>query len=103
MDAKYSATQSIVGKNKITGKLPVSISSKYKYGSGITLKTDSLFSVVNPFDVGIDKIKLKEIDYLANVAIDSMITPGMQILHSDMGKFFITKLLDITHMIKKER
>ena len=102
MDAKYSATQSIVGKNKISGKLPVSISSKYKYGSGITLKTDSLFSVVNPFDVGIDKIKLKEIDYLANVAIDSMITPGMQILALRYGKIFYHKAFGY-HTYDKKR
>ena len=102
MDAKYSATQSIVGKNKITGKLPVSISSKYKYGSGITLKTDSLFPVVNPFDVGIDKIKLKEIDYLANVAIDSMITPGMQILALRYGKIFYHKAFGY-HTYDKKR
>ncbi len=102
MDAKYSATQSIVGKNKISGKLPVSISSKYKYGSGITYKTDSLFPVVNPFDVGIDKIKLKEIDYLANVAIDSMITPGMQILALRYGKIFYHKAFGY-HTYDKKR
>ena len=102
MDAKYSATQSIVGKNKITGKLPVSISSKYKYGSGITYKTDSLFPVVNPFDVGIDKIKLKEIDYLANVAIDSMITPGMQVLAVRYGKIFYHKAFGY-HTYDKKR
>ena len=102
MDAKYSVTQSIVGKNKITGKLPVSISSKYKYGSGITLKTDSLFPVVNPFDVGIDKIKLKEIDHLANVAIDSMITPGMQILALRYGKIFYHKAFGY-HTYDKKR
>ena len=101
-DAKYSATQSIVGKNKITGKLPVSISSKYKYGSGITYKTDSLFPVVNPFDVGIDKIKLKEIDYLANVAIDSMITPGMQVLAVRYGKIFYHKAFGY-HTYDKKR
>ena len=102
MDAKYSATQSIVGKNKISGKLPVSISSKYKYGSGITYKTDSLFPVVNPFDVGIDKIKLKEIDYLANVAIDSMITPGMQVLAVRYGKIFYHKAFGY-HTYDKKR
>ena len=101
-DAKYSATQSIVGKNKITGKLPVSISSKYKYGSGITYKRDSLFPVVNPFDVGIDKIKLKEIDYLANVAIDSMITPGMQVLAVRYGKIFYHKAFGY-HTYDKKR
>ena len=102
MDAKYSATQSIIGKNKITGKLPVSISSKYKYGSGITLKTDSLFPVVNPFDVGINKIKLKQIDYLANIAIDSMITPGMQILAARYGKIFYHKAFGY-HTYDKKR
>ena len=103
IDAKYSATQSIVGKNKITGKLPVSISTKYKYGSGITLSRDSLISIVNPFDVGIDKIKLKEIDYLANVAIDSMITPGMQILAVRYGKIFYHKAFGYHTYDKKER
>ena len=102
MDAKYSATKAIVGKNKISGKLPVSISSKYKYGSGITYKTDSLFPVVNPFDVGIDKIKLKEIDYLANVAIDSMITPGMQVLAVRYGKIFYHKAFGY-HTYDKKR
>ena len=102
MDAKYSASKAIVGKNKISGKLPVSISSKYKYGSGITYKTDSLFPVVNPFDVGIDKIKLKEIDYLANVAIDSMITPGMQVLAVRYGKIFYHKAFGY-HTYDKKR
>tara|TARA_B100000575_G_scaffold276908_1_gene262742 strand:+ start:9313 stop:12195 length:2883 start_codon:yes stop_codon:yes gene_type:complete len=102
MDAKYSATQSIVGKNKIIGKLPVSISTKYKYGSGITLKTDSLFNVINPFDVGINTRKLKQIDYLANVAIDSMITPGMQILAARYGKVFYHKAFGY-HTYDKKR
>ena len=102
MDAKYSATQSIVGKNKIMGKLPVSISTKFKYGSGITLRTDSLFSVVNPFDVGINKIKLKQIDYLANVVVDSMLAPGMQILAARYGKIFYHKAFGY-HTYEKKR
>ena len=102
MDAKYSATQSIVGKNKITGRLPVSISTKYKYGSGITLKMDSLFPFVNPFDVGINKIKLKQIDNLAHVAIDSMLTPGMQILAARYGKIFYHKAFGY-HTYDKKR
>ena len=102
MDAKYSATQSIVGKNKITGRLPVSISTKYKYGSGITLKMDSLLPFVNPFDVGINKIKLKEIDNLAHVAIDSMLTPGMQILAARYGKIFYHKAFGY-HTYDKQR
>ncbi len=102
MDAKYSATQAIVGKNKITGRLPVSISTKYKYGSGITLKMDSLFPFVNPFDVGINKIKLKQIDNLAHVAIDSMLTPGMQILAARYGKIFYHKAFGY-HTYDKKR
>jgi beta-glucosidase-like glycosyl hydrolase/CubicO group peptidase (beta-lactamase class C family) len=102
MDAKYSATQSIVGKNKIMGKLPVSISTKFKYGSGITLRTDSLFSVVNPFDVGINKKKLKQIDYLANVVVDSMLAPGMQILAARYGKIFYHKAFGY-HTYEKKR
>ena len=102
LDAKYSATQSIVGKNKITGRLPVSISTKYKYGSGITLKMDSLFPFVNPFDVGINKIKLKQIDNLAHVAIDSMLTPGMQILAARYGKIFYHKAFGY-HTYDKKR
>ena len=102
MDAKYSATQSIVGKNKITGRLPVSISTKYKHGSGITLKMDSLLPFVNPFDVGINKIKLKQIDNLAHVAIDSMLTPGMQILAARYGKIFYHKAFGY-HTYDKKR
>ena len=102
MDAKYSATQSIVGKNKITGKLPVSISTRYKNGSGINLRMDSLISGVNPFDVGINKIKLKQIDYLANAAIDSMLTPGMQILAARYGKIFYHKAFGY-HTYDKKR
>ena len=102
MDAKYSATQSIVGKNKIMGKLPVSISTKFKYGSGITLRTDSLFSVVNPFDVGINKKKLKQIDHLANVVVDSMLAPGMQILAARYGKIFYHKAFGY-HTYEKKR
>ncbi len=102
MDAKYSAMRSIVGKNKITGKLPVSISTKYKYGSGMTLRPNTLFTVDNPFDVGIDKTKLKQIDYLANVAIDSMLTPGMQILAARYGKIFYHKAFGY-HTYDKKR
>ncbi|MFL2591660.1 MAG: glycoside hydrolase family 3 N-terminal domain-containing protein [Flavobacteriaceae bacterium] len=102
LDAKYSASLAIVGKNKINGKLPVSISSKYKYGSGITLKPDSLFTLVNPFDVGINELKLKEIDHLANIAIDSMVAPGMQILAARYGKIFYHKAFG-HHTYDKER
>ena len=102
IDAKYSATQSLVGKNKITGKLPVSISTRYKNGSGINLRMDSLISGVNPFDFGINKIKLKQIDYLANAAIDSMLTPGMQILAARYGKIFYHKAFGY-HTYDKKR
>jgi CubicO group peptidase (beta-lactamase class C family) len=84
------------------GKLPVSISTKFKYGSGITLRTDSLFSVVNPFDVGINKKKLKQIDYLANVVVDSMLAPGMQILAARYGKIFYHKAFGY-HTYEKKR
>ncbi len=81
----------LAGIKSIKGKLPVSISTRFPQGSGIFLPSKSKIDY-NPLSVsGVDKDKLKLIDQLAQVAIDSAMTPGLQLFISRKGKTIYKK------------
>jgi len=87
---KVSADK-IFGIDSYDGKLPVSASSKFKVGDGILLESINKLRLASSSLLGFDPNKLKEIDRLAEIAIDSLMTPGLQIFISRKGKIIYNK------------
>ena len=89
--AQEVSAEIIFGAIEAKGKLPVSITNQFRAGTGI--KTDNLkrlgFSL--PENVGMNPIKLAEIDKIANKAIDGKMTPGIQVLVARRGKIIYQK------------
>ena len=56
----------------------------------------------SPESVGISSNKLKEIDFLVEKAIDSLMTPGAQILIARDGKIFFHKAFGY-HTYKRKK
>ena len=83
--------QMIFGSIEFNGQIPVSILNKYKVGEGIkTFKTNRL-SYGLPESVNIDSRKLNRIDSIVKVSIDSMMTPGVQLLVAKDSKVIFDK------------
>ena len=89
--AQIASADILLGDRKATGKLPVSISSSFPVGMGIELNGPTKIGKGTPESVGIDSNLLNRIDDLALIAIDSLMTPGMQILVARNGKVVFNK------------
>ena len=89
--AQIASADILLGDRKATGKLPVSISSSFPVGMGIELNGPTKIRKGTPESVGIDSNLLNRIDDLALIAIDSLMTPGMQILVARHGKVVFNK------------
>ena len=89
--AQIASADILLGDRKATGKLPVSISSSFPVGMGIELNGPTKIGKGTPESVGIDSNLLNRIDDLALIAIDSLMTPGMQILVARYGKIVFNK------------
>lgn len=76
----------LFGIQRANGKLPVRIGNHYPIGSGLDLTSLGRLGYAHPFEVGLDPKKLDRISELAQVAIDSAMTPGMQIVVARHGK-----------------
>ena len=89
--AQIASADILLGDRKAIGKLPVSISSSFPVGMGIELNGPTKIGKGTPESVGIDSNLLNRIDDLALIAIDSLMTPGMQILVARHGKVVFNK------------
>lgn len=89
--AQIASADILLGDRKATGKLPVSISSSFPVGMGIELNGPTKIGKGTPESVGIDSNLLNRIDDLALIAIDSLMTPGIQILVARHGKVVFNK------------
>ena len=89
--AQIASADILLGDRKAIGKLPVSISSSFPVGMGIELNGPTKIGKGTPESVGIDSNLLNRIDDLALIAIDSLMTPGMQILVARHGKIVFNK------------
>lgn len=79
------SAQSIFGGIQIKGRLPVSISEKYKYGSGISTGEKIRLKYTMPEESGMDGSQLERIDTIVNNAINAKATPGCQVLVARNG------------------
>ncbi|MBK8623163.1 MAG: serine hydrolase [Saprospiraceae bacterium] len=80
------AAQSLFGANKMEGKLPVKVSKDMFCGYGIFRSSSGRLGYGIPEQVGLYSHKLKAIDSLAQVAINSKAMPGGQIVVAKDGK-----------------
>ncbi|MDC0960493.1 glycoside hydrolase family 3 N-terminal domain-containing protein, partial [Flavobacteriaceae bacterium] len=101
-ESQVATAEIILGKRKSSGRLPVSISSDYPVGHGIDLNGPSELSESSPLEVGLNPETLNNIDALAQIAIDSLMTPGMQILVARHGKVVYNKSFGY-HTYEKKR
>ena len=101
--AQKLAAEALFGAQFIQGRLPVSVSKKFEEGSGLDIEVPQEFGYATPAEVGFDPQKLEAVDRLALQAIDSMMTPGMQILAARHGKIFYQKNFGFHTYKKKEK
>ena len=100
-ESQELSADAIYGSQELSGRLPVDVSSSFKEDDGIDLKAFSL-GHARASSVGFSEKKLLALDALAKSAIDSMMTPGMQILVARKGKIFYEKNFGF-HTYKKEQ
>jgi len=89
--AQEKSAQIIFGALPSKGKLPVSIGSFFKAGDGLQINSLERLGYTTPERVGMSSKKLKRVDSIAKVAVDSMMTPGIQLLIARKGKVIYNK------------
>ena len=80
----------LYGVRSFKGKIPVS-NNFFKVNHGLTLNKKNIIGYSRPSYEGFDITKLSYLDSLAKNAIDSMMTPGIQMLVSRKGKIVYNK------------
>ncbi|MDB4016156.1 serine hydrolase [Flavobacteriaceae bacterium] len=100
--AQKASAEILLGERKATGRLPVSISLSYPVGTGISLIGPKKLGTGTPLEVGLNPERLDIIDKLAQIAMDSLMTPGMQILVARHGKVVFNKSYGF-HTYEKKR
>ena len=88
---QQKSAQLIFGAIDSKGILPVSIGKLFSVGEGIQIDHINRFSYGIPESVSLNSNKLKKVDSLANIAIDSTMTPGLQLLVAKNGKIIYDK------------
>ena len=97
------SAQLIFGAIESTGILPVSIGKLFSAGQGLELNKINRLSYGLPESVNLRSEKLNKIDSIAQIAIDSSMTPGMQILVAKNGKVVYDKNFGYLTYKKKQR
>ncbi len=100
--AQKASAEILLGERKASGRLPVSIAPTYPVGTGITLVGPTELGTGTPLEVGLMPERLSRIDTLAQIAMDSLMTPGMQILVARHGKVVFNKSYGY-HTYEKKR
>ena len=100
--AQKLSVDALFGSQDVNGELPITISNSLFEGAGIELKGNLRLGFSSPAEVGIDAEELVKVDQLAIKVIDSMMTPGMQLLALRGGKIFYKKNFGY-HTYKKEQ
>lgn len=85
------SAQLLFGGVAAKGKLPVTASSNYQYGQGLTTSGGLRLKYTIPEDVGINRADLEQIDFIAKGAVRNGDTPGCQVLIAKGGKVIYQK------------
>lgn len=89
--AQQKAAQLIFGAIQAKGKLPVTVGEDFKVGSGVNFPATARLSYGLPERVGMNSERLSRIDSVAQYAVDSLMTPGIQLLVARKGKVIYNK------------
>jgi beta-glucosidase-like glycosyl hydrolase/CubicO group peptidase (beta-lactamase class C family) len=89
--AKEAAAQLIFGGIGANGKIPVSVSKKFKEGAGLEIKSLGRFKYTVPEEAGILSADLYKIDSIALNGIAEGAYPGCQVLVARKGKVIYNK------------
>jgi beta-glucosidase-like glycosyl hydrolase/CubicO group peptidase (beta-lactamase class C family) len=89
--AQTVSAELIFGAIEAKGKLPVSIHSSFKVNDGLPTEKLNRLGFTTPENVGMSGVILSNIDAIANKAIDSKMTPGIQVLVARKGKVIFQK------------
>ncbi|MEZ4887466.1 MAG: glycoside hydrolase family 3 N-terminal domain-containing protein [Chitinophagales bacterium] len=85
------SAQLLFGAIAAKGKLPITASSNYVYGQGLTTSGGLRLKYTIPEDVGISRDDLQQIDFIAQGAVRNGDTPGCQVLIAKDGKVIYQK------------
>ncbi len=86
-----AAAEIIFGAIGAKGKLPVDVNSEWKYGKSIQTEAIQRLGFAIPEAVGLKAEVIRQIDELAQKAIDDGATPGLQIVAAKNGKVVYDK------------
>ncbi len=89
--AQEKSAQIIFGALEAKGILPVSTGEYFKEGEGIKYASIKRLAYTVPERVGMSSEKLKKVDSIAQMAVDSMMTPGIQLLIARKGQVIYNK------------
>lgn len=89
--AQEAAAQAIYGGLPMTGKLPVSVSEKYKAGYGLDQLNVTRMKYTVPEDVGLDSKTFERVDSIVNSGLVAGAYPGCQVLIAKEGKVIYHK------------
>ncbi len=89
--AQEKSAQIIFGALGAKGILPVSTGEYFKEGEGIKYASIKRLAYTVPERVGMSSEKLKKVDSIAQMAVDSMMTPGIQLLIARKGQVIYNK------------
>ena len=89
--AQQKAAQLIFGAIPAKGVLPVTSGDEFKVGDGFQFPTLSRLGYGLPESVGMNSEKLAKLDSVAKFAVDSLMTPGIQLLVARKGKVVYNK------------
>jgi beta-glucosidase-like glycosyl hydrolase/CubicO group peptidase (beta-lactamase class C family) len=89
--AQQKAAQLIFGAIPAKGKLPVTAGEDFNVGLGVKLESISRLGYALPERVGMNSERLNKIDSIAKFAVDSSMTPGIQLLVARRGKVIYNK------------
>ncbi len=91
MGTQEITAQALFGTTSIRGRLPVTASTKSKYGDGVNTIALGRMGYGTPESVGLSSYKLMSIDTLMQEAIKTKATPGGVVLVAKDGKIIFKK------------
>ncbi|WP_452224365.1 glycoside hydrolase family 3 N-terminal domain-containing protein [Lacinutrix chionoecetis] len=89
--AQKVSAEIIFGALSAKGTLPVSAGPYFKVGDGVQTNSLLRLGYTIPERVGLSSYKLKKIDSIANHAVNSGMTPGIQLIVARKGKVVYNK------------
>jgi beta-N-acetylhexosaminidase len=98
-----ASAQLIFGGIPSLGKIPVSVSPRFKAGTGLATSPAIRLKYTIPEELGIDSRKLRSIDSLALKGIRNRAYPGCQVLVAKDGKVFYRKSFGYQTYANKQR